>query len=127
MITTPAQLKATAVYEINQAKSVLEKFKADLDVNPSYAMEWSDRAFSAAAKIKVYGPIVSSFEHIEANETQTTPEKWMAAYTDGLHRDVMNGARWSTNDSTSRGANSMRDHVLAVKAELLEALTDPSL
>lgn len=127
MIMTPAELKAAAVNEISQAKASLEKFKASLDIDPSHAMEWSDRAFSAAAKVRVYSVIVESLEYIETNRPPTTPEKWMEAFVAGLRQDVMNGARWGTNDSTSRGANFMRDHVLATKAELLRELVGREL
>ena len=35
-----------------RALETIEKFKADLDKNPVYAMEWADNVFEAAADLK---------------------------------------------------------------------------
>ena len=49
--------------DLASAKEVLAKFSADLLTDPAYAMEWGDRAVTAAGQVSVLGAAIAALKN----------------------------------------------------------------
>jgi hypothetical protein len=113
-MTAQALKKFTAIAE--QAQKQIDKFKAELDKDPAYALSWGNGVFQSAARLKVAQMMVYAFTPREG-EVMCTIEQ---ARDTCLDR-VMNKARYPAQ-STSPTSNLMEQYEAAAYAEALDEL-----
>jgi hypothetical protein len=113
-MTAQALKKFTAIAE--QAQLQIDKFKAELDKDPAYALSWGLGAFQSAARLKIANMLVYAFTPREG-ETVCT----IAQARDTLMDRVMNKARYPAQ-STSPTSNLMEQYEAAAYAEALDEL-----
>lgn len=69
--------------KLKAAKEVITKFKAELDEDPSHALEWSPNVFSAAAKVQILRVALHHVEHatkpVETSIKVAQQEAWRLA------------------------------------------------
>lgn len=103
-----------SVAEQNQTQ--IDKFKAELDKDPSYALSWGLTVFQAAARLKVAQMLVYGFTPKEGSPVYTV-EQAVNFLTDR----VMNKARYPAQ-STSPTSNLMEQYEAAAYAEAIDDL-----
>jgi hypothetical protein len=113
-MTAQALKKFTAIAE--QAQKQIDKFKAELDKDPAYALSWGLGAFQSAARLKIANMLVYAFTPREG-ETVCT----IAQARETLMDRVMNKARYPAQ-STSPTSNLMEQYEAAAYAEALDEL-----
>jgi hypothetical protein len=113
-MTAQALKKFTAIAE--QAQKQIDKFKAELDKDPAYALSWGLSAFQSAARLKIANMLVYAFTEREG-ETMCTLDQ----ARDTLMDRVMNKARYPAQ-STSPTSNLMEQYEAAAYAEALDEL-----
>lgn len=99
--------------QIEIAEATVQKFQNGLAENPAYAMEYSDSAFTAAARIRIYGEVVRALEN-----TKVVSVKMVYDYS--LDR-VKSGAL-HPQKSTSMASNLYKQEELAAWAKVCEEL-----
>jgi hypothetical protein len=104
----------TAVAE--QAQAEIDKFKADLDKDPAYALSWGLTAFQSAARLKVAKMLVYGFTPTEGSPVYTV-EQAVEFLTDC----VMTKTRYPAQ-STSPTSNLMEQYEAAAYTEALDKL-----
>jgi hypothetical protein len=114
MMTEKALKKFTAMAD--QAQEAIDKFKADLDKDPSHALTWGLDAFQNAARLKVASMLVYGFTPREGTSTCTIQEA-----REFLMDRVMNKARYPAQ-STSPTSNLMEQYEAAAYTEALDVL-----
>jgi len=111
-MTAQALKKFTTIAE--QAQKQIDKFKAELDKDPAYALSWGLSAFQSAARLKIANMLVYAFTE---RETMCTLDQ----ARDTLMDRVMNKARYPAQ-STSPTSNLMEQYEAAAYAEALDEL-----
>jgi hypothetical protein len=114
MMSAKALKKFTAQAE--QAQAQIDKFKAELDKDPAYALGWGLTAFQSAARLKVAQMLVHALTKREG-ETVCT----IAQARETLMDRVMSKARYPAQ-STSPTSNLMEQYEAAAYAEALDEL-----
>lgn len=104
MLDKMETLKLQVKSEIRTAKEKLVKFKADLEKNPGYAMQWADSAFHAAAVLEIY---------TELDKGLQSPEFDLKDYQQSLFR-WLNGS-FGTSTSASSNVYSTEKHRVIVE------------
>lgn len=118
MKPTKEQVAKRFENKIELAQHTLDKFKATFSEDPSYAFEWSDSAFTAAAEVNVFGSVVRSLKHIPApGEPEVTIETIRAHATE----QALRRAHYPSH-STSVPSNHMYQSVTSAWAEVIELL-----
>jgi hypothetical protein len=87
---------------------VIEKFKAELDKDPAYALSWGCGVFASAAKLRVIKQIISALE-----DGETTNED----IRNHLMGSIMHKSRYPSH-STSPTSNLIEQYELAACAEI---------
>lgn len=79
MLDKVETLKLHVKSEIKSAKIKLEAFKADLEKNPGYALQWADNAFNAAAKLEIFTELDKGlqFSEFDLKEYQNSLFRWL--------------------------------------------------
>lgn len=97
---------------------IIEEWKRTLDESPTYALEWSEKLYSASAQWHAYQYLKVVLETVE---DKNTDERQIALnkFRSVLQRDVIRGAR-NPGRSTSRTSNLMAEYILEEKAKMLE-------
>ncbi|MDE3023106.1 MAG: hypothetical protein KGI54_14870 [Pseudomonadota bacterium] len=95
---------------IEQAKKALEKFNAEVLVDPAYAFAWADSTFMNAARVQIYSEIKYSLEN------DVSCEKVKQNFVDFIMREAMS----INSKSTSQCANIMKECKIAVASEAIE-------
>ena len=113
-MTAQALKKFTAIAE--QAQKQIDKFKAELDKDPAYALSWGLNVFQNAARLKVAKMLVYAFTEREGETVCTLEEA-----RETLLTRVMNKARYPAQ-STSPTSNLMEQYEAAAYAEALDEL-----
>jgi hypothetical protein len=113
-MTAQALKKFTAIAE--QAQKQIDKFKAELNKDPAYALSWGLSTFQNAARLKVASMLVYSFTEREGETVCTLEEA-----RETLLTRVMNKARYPAQ-STSPTSNLMEQYEAAAYAEALDEL-----
>jgi len=114
MMSAKALKKFTAIAE--QAQAQIDKFKAELDKDPAYALGWGLTAFQSAARLKVANMLVEAFSPREGAHEYT-----VANAVSHLTDRVMGLARYPAQ-STSPTSNLMEQYEAAAFAEALDEL-----
>ena len=97
--------------DLSSAKKVLEKFAADIAVQPLYAFSWGDKAVTAAAKVQVLGDVLAVLK------SGVDVEKVRKHATE----QALQAAKWPAR-STSVMSNLAEQEKGAVWASLIERL-----
>jgi hypothetical protein len=113
-MSAKALKKFSAIAE--QAQAQIDKFKAELDKDPAYALSWGLNAFQSAARLKVAKMLIVAFTECKG-ETLCTIEQ----ARDTLMDRVMHKARYPAQ-STSPTSNLMEQYEAAAFAEALDEL-----
>ena len=113
-MTAQALKKFTAIAE--QAQNQIDKFKAELNKDPAYALSWGLNVFQNAARLKVAKMLVYAFTEREGETVCTLEEA-----RETLLTRVMNKARYPAQ-STSPTSNLMEQYEAAAYAEALDEL-----
>jgi hypothetical protein len=117
-------IKKTALDNLAQAKSVIERFQAKLSENAAYAFEWSRDAFEAAAQQKVAWEVLYYAERASENgDEYTAPSslRVVQAIRNELEREVLHAARCPSR-STSPQSNEMTLTLASRRAEMLDLI-----
>ncbi len=96
------------------AQEACEKFAAELIKNPQYAMEWSDRVFTDAARVAVNDVVIHFLLNPKGDEEQN-----MIVVANHSMEFVMNAARFPET-SSSTTSNVAKRCLLSVWAEISE-------
>jgi hypothetical protein len=94
--------------KIDDAQNKLDKFKADFDKDPAYALSWSNGVFRHAAELQLFRQVLTALEG----------DASLAEITESLTSRVMHKSRYPAQ-STSPTSNLMEQYELSVAAELL--------
>jgi hypothetical protein len=97
---------------VETSRSQLDRFEESFAKDPAYAFSWGEKAFQAAARIKVASMIVDA-----VNREDTTVEGLKRYLMDG----VMHRAKYPAQ-STSPTSNLMEQYEMAAYAEALSML-----
>ena len=100
---------------LDVARSNIKTFTDELAKNPAHAMEWSDAAFKAAAKIAV----LTQVEEVLAEPDSAVS---LENVRDSLHDRFMHSTRYIDNRSSSPSTNRMNDCCVSVLSEELKDL-----
>lgn len=90
------------------ARAKIEKFQAEVELDPAHALSWGIGAFAAAAEIRVLRQVVADFE---SGATAAEVKSWLMSH-------VIQGSRTPAH-STSPTSNLIEQYVLASYAEVL--------
>ena len=112
--TRYARLRAYVAGEHGDALATIEKFRTDLAANPAHALDWSARAFNAAAMYEVAGAVLAWLD-----ATQRSEEERVAAVVAELEREVLRRACTPPRSSSAQ-SNLLDVERLAARAEILE-------
>jgi hypothetical protein len=106
---TLGRINMWAEEKITNGTETIEKFKASLETDPAYALEWSRSAFEAAAFLHVG-------KHLA--RLSTGEKATVESIVDYAHDMVLRGANHPEH-STSPQSNELKREVLAVYAEFV--------
>jgi len=121
---TLSNLTDIAASNIAAAQKELAVFSAKLAENPAHAMEWSGRAFTAAAALKVYMTVERWIQNAHAGLAEQKDEvAVLRAITHFSLRQVLQAASRATSRSSSPTSNLMEDAEGAAWTGLYETLT----
>jgi hypothetical protein len=102
--------------KLDSANGILNKHKVDLDANPSYAMEWSLCAFTAAAQINVYTQVYRALD----NKDRTALDKLNGTIEFATKNVLMRAS--SPQRSTSPTASLLEQEMLAAWAKVVDLI-----
>ncbi len=97
---------------LKYARENLNKFVESFQKDPSYALRWSDHTFTTAAKVDVYGTVLSWLLNDEVTMEQIISE---------IKSQALRGAMYPEH-STSIPSNLMATYKTQAWAELVEKL-----
>lgn len=100
-----------------QAQAVLDDFKAKFDLNPIYALEWSDSAYVSAAQLEIglrYQRVCDHYLELE------DPDSKIGDLAKQLNEQMLFRVRQNMNHSTGQGQNLMDRSRGQVLAEVVE-------
>jgi hypothetical protein len=101
-------------------------FKKKFEVDPVNALEWSDRTFQSAAKLKVTLILEDFFARLMSKGDEyvaASVEDAVGEMITWLKNEVMREAKYSSRSSSNQ-TNIMAGEILAAKAQWLEYLED---
>ena len=116
---TTYQKRILNVLEV--ARSDIKTFQTALEKNPVHAMEWSDTAFKAAARIGVLTQVASYLAMPNDPVGQYSIVTLQDVY-DALHDRFLHATRYIDNRGTSTSTNRMNDCCISVLSEELKEL-----
>ena len=99
-------------YELESAQAGLKKFAEEVQENPEHTMRWGDKVFMYAARVGVAKQMLELLVRFQD----------MDDIQNVLKENVLNGAEYIYNKSTSPSSNYMADCSLSVRAEALSKL-----
>lgn len=122
----------TLAAKLDSARGMIDKFKADFEVNPAYALEYAHSTFEAAARGSVFGWAFKALTD-EHGAPQLYRPAESPALTGKPQRSTLERVRERAHDelvkraasphrSTSQTSNLLEQEVLAAWADLLELL-----
>jgi len=92
-------------------QATIDKFAADLIKDPSHTLSWGDKAFQAAARLRVAKEII---HHFAGNATVQQVREYVMD-------QVLHSAKYPPS-STSPTSNLMEQYTLAAYAEAVQTL-----
>lgn len=124
-INTPEEFRKYVTCACDGARATILKFSESVVLSPGYELEWSGRVFAAGATLDVLAGFEHFFAKLDDEDVKTgriSPEEMLVNVKNSIAGQVVSGARYAPNTSTSQTVNLMTTYRLQVKANLAEAL-----
>ena len=124
-INTPEEFRKYVSRACDEARVTILKFSESVVLSPGYELEWSGKVFEAAATLDVLAGFEHFFARLDEEDvmaSRISPEEMLTNVRTSIAGQVVTGARYAPNTSTSATANLMTTYRLQAKARLAEAL-----